>query len=282
MSFVIKLREHGLFSNINEALDLIWYLDQHQRGFEINWGPNSFYYCKDFSNKNVCEYYFEPTKRIGEPESFTQKQILDLIRFTKPFAPRTSKLQGLAQPNRSLGHIIIKKFLKINKNILEETQEHNKTIGLHIRGPGRIDPPINKLDQLNQYFTCEYGVPFELYFQEIDSALSCSKFNHIYLASDSDFVFGKLKTRYGHLIIDNGWQRSNLGEDHTRATGNLRAYDLGKEALVDALNLSTCDLLINGNSNLSNFVLCYNPNLKNEYIYANGFKRLGLSLDNIY
>lgn len=279
---LIHLREHGLFSNINEALDLIWYLDQRNKGFQIRWGRNSFYYCKEFGDKDVWEYYFEPTKQAGEFESLTQKQILDLIRFTKPFAPRTGKLQGLAQPNRSIGNTIINKHLKINKKILEAAQEYHNAIGLHIRGPGRIDPPVNKLDQLNQHFVCEHGVPFELYFHEIDSSLASGGFNCIYLATDSDFVFTRLKTRYGRLLIGNNLARSKFGEDHTKVSGDLRAYNLGKEALIDALSLSNCGLLIHGNSNLSNFVLCYNPTLINDYVYDNGLKRLGLSLDNVY
>jgi len=60
------------------------------------------------------------------------------------------------------------------------------------------------------------------------------------------------------------------------------APKIGEECLIDALILSRCNILVHGNSNVSNFILCYNKKIKNIEVYLEAHKEKGINLKQIF
>ena len=79
--------------------------------------------------------------------------------------------------------------------------------------------------------------------------------------------------QYGDRVITFLSSRSDYGEMHIQGYPKNQGlvfspYQLGEDVLLEAYLLAETDYLVHGNSNVSNFVLCKNPDLTASYIYA--------------
>jgi len=91
----------------------------------------------------------------------------------------------------------------------------------------------------------------------------------VYLATDNKPTIKAFEERYHDIqFIYQNCHRSEgwFGEEHTKRKND--SHQLFEEVVIDAYVLSSCDYLIHGNSNVSNFVLCLNPSLSGTNIYG--------------
>jgi len=116
------------------------------------------------------------------------------------------------------------------------------------------------------------GIPFEVFFRAIDERLSEDPTSTLFLCSDSQKVIDGFSDRYGDAFVLYPSIRSDFGEMHANHCENkgiqFPRKKLGIDIVVKAHLLSRCDYFIHGNSNVANFVLCYNPGLEHQYIFA--------------
>jgi hypothetical protein len=144
-----------------------------------------------------------------------------------------------------------------------------RTIGLHVRGPGRRSGGISRHILAMQWKWPGVRVPpYRAYFAKLDQLLRVGDYDQILICTDSLSVRDRFIERYGKRLV---WLDASLtheGEMHARPdTHQFSKQKLGDDAIVEAYLLSRTQFLVHGNSNLTNFVLCNSPDLPAHDVY---------------
>lgn len=275
---LLRLRPAGMFSNVNEVVQHIYLAEKGGYRFAIKW--ESSCYKTDDRSDDPWAYYFQPI--------WTDADVIDDSLEVLPtgrsvactvdniITPR--KKDGDCNPlllpkDRHFANAIIDRFISLNEDTAEAVNSFisghltEPYIGLHIRGPGRLDGGAAELRQ-------KYGepgnVPFHVYFEEVDRALARMPDAKILACSDSSIVIDRVRDTYGDRVVTHGSTLSEFGEMHTKRDENqgleFNKHKLGLDVLVEAYALANSEYFIHGNSNVANFVLCKSPDLKHRYL----------------
>lgn len=178
--------------------------------------------------------------------------------------------------SRNLPHRIIERHIRLKPDIKAVIDAYSAeiftrfTVGLHVRGPGRVDGGV---PELRRRFRADGGVPLEAFIAPVERLLADRPDAQVLVCSDSEAVAEDLKNHFSDRAVFYPATRSQFGEmhmsGHPKNVGlEFEPYKLGEDVLVEAHLLAMTDLLVHGNSNVVNFVLCANPDLANEYVYA--------------
>jgi hypothetical protein len=265
------LREHGMFSVINETLDQLYLADL--RGYQFVIDDETLFQYKDKNKEgSPWNYFFKDCFDITEP--YDKQELPELpmtsLRVGNIVAPRDKRnVKGapptkmFLPPDRGLVKGIIDKYIKLNEEILDKIEHFKKEnfegyiIGLHIRGPGKMDDGIT--EHLNN-LGLPAEIPYQLYFAQVDKVLDKHPAAEIFLCTDAQVVIDKCQERYKDKLFFTNSMRSEEGEMHL--LWDKHKYELGVDVLVDAYLLSSTDYFIHSISNVANFVICNNPNLQ--------------------
>jgi len=160
---------------------------------------------------------------------------------------------------RQIAHDIIKQHLILQPHIqrlIDDFYNSNlkgrKILGVHKRG---TDISIH-----------HEPAPLEFFFESVDKVIK--EYDQIFLSTDEKRVVDAFKERYQNVLnvsYETLSNYSNLPNFKTNE-GKSEGYQVGVDAILDAYLLAKSDFLIKGNSNLSNFSLLLNPELKFIYI----------------
>ena len=275
----VELRDGGMFSNVNEVVQRLHLAGQGGFGFAIRW-PRSVYRDEDRTD-DPWSYFFEPCF----PEQDVDVSALEhwddyglIIRGAdNTITPRAGWRDGgmlIFPKNRQIAaqHINARITLKPNiQAIIDkfvETHFDGPVIGLHIRGEGRDH---GGAAELRAQLPCENGVPYRQYFHLVQQELQAMPDAKILICSDSRKVIDRVSREFGDKVIWYDSSRSDFGEMHERHKSpdneHFSGYKLGEDILVEAYLLACTDVFIHGNSNVANFVICKNPDLKIRYAY---------------
>lgn len=274
---VLQLGPFGMFGNVNEVICQLHMAEQNGYKFTIDWSRSPY---KDNSLRgDPWRYFFEDCFDDADQDA---SEVLGLLGGSTDsnvniMRPRLyENIPGgpiLLPKDRRTPHRLIGKYLRIKPDIEHMISDYRAnhlngyTIGLHLRGPGRLDGGTK---QLKRRHNLKNGVPFDLYFSHVDQRLGSHPEAKVFVCSDSQMVIDECKSKYGARITTYDATRSNFGEMHTENRGNLTKYSgykLGVDVIAEAYLLSHTDYLVHGNSNVSNFVLCLNPSQESKYIY---------------
>lgn len=277
---LLKLRQAGMFSNVNEVVEQLHLAETQGYRFLINWQESC--YLDTSRQADVWNYYFEPcfTDTVRD-----QSTLPELPRGTPVACTRNNIItprldDGICAPlllprDRFRAHEIIDRYLRLKPevaagiNTFRETHFGPQMIGLHIRGPGRTDGGV---PALRQRFGSAQDVPVEVFFQQTDEALRLLPNARIFACSDSSKVMDAIQQRYGTRMVSWPALRSEFGEMHANHTANtgqsFAPYQLGLDVLSEAWLLSQTDILVHGNSNVANFVISKSPHLIHAYVQA--------------
>lgn len=147
---------------------------------------------------------------------------------------------------------IIEKRLHLSLEITDRIKkfqtdffEGKKILGVHKRGTDIVIHHGKK--DINKYF------------ELIDQVIK--EYDAIYLASDDKQSVDFFKEKYDN-VINTSYSTSSDCDLPNFKTPGIERHKMGIEAIIDSYLLSKTDLLIRPNSNLSNFSLLLNPELK--------------------
>ena len=167
-------------------------------------------------------------------------------------------------------HESINQFIKLKENITSNINNEilkNKTLGVHCR---RSD----MLSSHPEYATCN---TVECFFQKTMKIFNEGEFKKIYLSTEEIDVINYFKDKIPDKILFQECYRFNSNEtpvfslNENTKKNNLRKnhkYLLGKEVLIDCINLSKCDSLLCGISGVSNGAMFFNGlNYKNVFYF---------------
>lgn len=285
---VLHLRSSGMFSNVNEVIQHLYMAEIGNYEFVINWSNSCYLELEKGSNPWL--YYFHQCFENCKAEGNLQFPVLPTgakIACAKNNVITPRLVDGQCVPlllpkDRMLPYRLIKRYLKLTAQIeslidtyYQRNFVDNVVLGLHIRGPGRVDggAPL-----LRSKFDSKGGVPFAQYFQAVDKQLDSYPDAKIFICTDSNFVLNEVVAHYGQRVISYPATRSEFGEMHERHPMNagqvFSPYKLGEDVLVEAYLLSMSNYFIHGNSNVANFVLCNNLDKPAEYVYQSAENNL--------
>jgi hypothetical protein len=278
---LLRLRSAGMFSNVNEVIQQLHLAERHRYGFVIDWSASC--YLDPDRDGDPWSYYFEPC--CAEPvEDAGELPVLpggSAVVYTRDNVITPRLANGVRDPlllpaDRHLAHRIIERHIRLDPRIQDivdgyrrEHLDGHHVIGLHLRGPGRSDGGANLFRR--PYATTRF-VPFSPSFQLVDAHLAEHPEARILACSDSTYVIDGVRERYGDRVLSYDATRTDFGEMHASRLENqdnqFSPYALGEDVVVEAYLLSTTDFFVHGNSNVANFVLCNNPDLRSRYIFA--------------
>jgi hypothetical protein len=249
----LKLRNAGMFSNVNEVLDNIIEADKKEYKFAVEW-KSSPYGKQD--NDNAWAYYFEQpyevdgSRKLGYIETVlgTKKEVVAphvelVVPKTVNVFKSTSKDTTfflLPPKDREAVHPKIEKRLNLKNDIKEKVDSFAKkyfdgrVIGVHVRGSGGNHGGSAYFRKL---YETEQNVPFSKFFQEVDKQISTNSDTKIFVASDSDLVISRFKNRYGQRLIQSESMRTESGEMH-----HSSMVESFKKFLKDVVNLKAMNL----------------------------------------
>jgi len=124
-----------------------------------------------------------------------------------------------------------------------------KLVGVHYRGTDKVMGPDRELDR----------VPYDFVFNLLDH---CSSEKVFFIATDEEEFIQKATRRYPNRVIFTNAQRSSDAHSVHFSKNTISPFDLGLQAILDALLLSRCDFLYRCDSNLSLASLFFNYKLK--------------------
>ncbi|MBA3721520.1 MAG: hypothetical protein H0W88_03870 [Parachlamydiaceae bacterium] len=244
----VLTKQSGMFALFNSVLgSLNLYQSGNYSGLKID--LNDGFYLDPSRGPNWWEYYFEPINLGNKAAPHYVFSINEILSITSVGA----------QLDRKNAFALIQKYVHIKPHIQKEIDsyvaknfKHHYLIGVHHRGTDKfLEVPI---------------VPYEKTLKtllEVINNLPRSKRNKlvIYIATDEMQFITYLQKNLPYKIIYNDFARSDNGYALHASNRYTNNYEKGREALLDCILLSKCNLLIRPNSTLSIISSKFNPNL---------------------
>ena len=278
---LLELRPAGMFSNVNEVVQQLYLAEMHGYRFTIDWSASS--YRDGERTEDPWNYYFEdcypgplvPTDPDPLPGGIEVACTRDNIITPRAEDNRCDPL--LLPRDRDLPHRIITEYLHPKPHIealvaaFAEAHFEQPTIGLHVRGPGRNHGGV---PEMRSRLGHPDRVPLAAFVEPALEAMRQLGSSRLFLASDSAMVIREIRQSFGdEVVVTYSAIRSEFGEMHQRGQPQNRGlqfdtHKLGEDVLVEAYLLSQTDYLVHGNSNVANFVICANPELRHHYVEA--------------
>ena len=285
--FKLNLRSAGMFSNVNEVVEQIRRAQLGGYRFVINWS-NSAYRDPD-RPVDPWLYYFQPCFAGIPIDGWGHwDELPELVGGVDVACSRDNiitprEADGICVPlllprDRHGAHAIIRNHIVLKEEIQNQIEDFSQkhllghaVIGLHVRGAGRTDGGVPAMRKLHGV-TDGNAAPMAPFFDAVDRILQGNPAAKIFACSDSELVIRKILSRFGDRVVLWPSHRSEFGEMHANHPANsglnFSPYALGLDVIAEAYLLSKSQWFVHGNSNVSNYVLCINPELSNQYILA--------------
>lgn len=248
----------GFFSNFIFVLNHIEYAEKIGAIPIIDFKnfPNLY----NESNDNSWEYYFKPLNHFNLNEIYNSKNVL-ISDSSWP------KLFPTSITNETIILKIYKKYIKIDEQLINECENffdynffNKKILGIHYRGK-------------EQRIAASH--PFPPTFKQIDNFIKFNQknktFDLIFIVTENLKNLNQFKKKYSKYLLfyDSARAKSNIYNLNPR---NNHRYLLGKEILIEAILLSRCQIVLCGDSNVSEFSkLVSNKELVKFYQINNGY-----------
>lgn len=277
---VLRLRRAGMFSNVNEVVQQAHLARRGGYRFAIDWSASCY---RDAARPgDPWRYYFQPVFP-GVTDAPAGAPVLpggEAVACTRDNIITPRLQDGRCDPlllpaDRSLAAGVVAATIRLHPDVAAQVDAfwgrhcQGPMIALHLRGAGRNHGGTTRL---RSAAGAPEDVPFDLYFQAVETALAARPGARILLCSDSQRVVDVAQGHFGDRLIVYPAQRSDFGEMHARHPQNagqqFDPYRLGLDIVVEAHLMARCDCFVHGNSNVANFVLCKNPHLPAHYVYA--------------
>lgn len=257
----------AVFTKVMSALKL--YDEGEYAGLKIDLGQG--HYFEKAYGPNWWEYYWEPIE-LGKITKNT---------MIKGYWEEERKIHASHKEfrcwSREKKHQLLKKYVHLKPHIQDELDEYIKkhfkadpVIGVHYRGTDKlrskpkhrvpyeevaenVELQIKKLSvgKLEKFLNKKYGKQPQINYK-------------IFVATDEMAFLEFMLKRFPRKVIYQNAFRSSDGLAVHGFRPDVSAYQRGKEALLDALILSNCSILIRTQSSLSTTASYFNP--KNLFI----------------
>lgn len=250
----------GLGALLRRTLGNLFYADFYGLTPVTHWTQDVLYADPQRSEKNVFEYYFQPTSHITCEEAMQGMVVSmycseQLCLFEELYAPQLETyyaIDGLSKTaHQKLGQIYARHLHlrpELQKKIDEAVQarlQGKKTLGVHVRGT----------DFKLRYANHPVMVNFERELKEAMNLLEQTGAEQIFLATDDEEGLDLFRNALGEKVVFYPDVSRGRGEKSLMSKSrNLSPYKLGEDALLDLYTLAACDSFIGGLSNVGYMV----------------------------
>ena len=235
----------GMFAAANLIMG---YIDLYENGklpdcegLYVDFGFDGLYY-DSMHGSNWWEYFFEPIS-IGKGYSMS---------YDPSWEEGCTAFRAKSALPRDRSVALANQYVRIKPHIQQKVDafavSHFNglyTIGVHYRGTDKFSE-APRVDYSAVIAAVRDRIPIGLEWQ-------------IFVATDEASFLEKMEEAFPSHIVATYAYRSNTSEGVHFSSHN--PYALGEEALIDALLLAKCDLLIRTSSNLSLWATYFNPDL---------------------
>lgn len=241
----------GMFSVFNTVIGSLYLYDQGDyAGLTVDFEERGCYY-DSAHGKNWWDYYCEPLC-LGDAHHrkmrrYSDDKSVEMAMFTEH------------QLSRQQVHHLIKKYIKVRGTIVEKVEQFvgenfkdNFIIGVHYRGTDKIIEA--------------HRVNYEAVLESIQKHIKDLPSNEygIFIATDEQPFLEYMRSKFPGKVMAAEAYRSQ--EDKPVHYAETNRFERGEQALIDALLLSNCHLLIRTSSNLSLWASYFNPDLPVELL----------------
>jgi hypothetical protein len=277
---IIKKDNSGVGSNFIRLLDWLWYAKYSKDEIYIDWNIGGvdllarvFHYNNPerLSDSKFYDHFVGKFNELDQSvinerrkdiSFYDRYNMLDIgvksgyfcatpeVYFEKDFYLLRNTFNGVFNHRFSLTE-------KFKESLLVKTV---KTLGIHLRFPSHY--------RINNHHGRTASLEIKSFFGDcakfIYEKFIYEKFEKIYVACDIKDFYGILSKYFqDNQMIKISYDRLEGNTDW--AQGNRQASDIVYNAFLDIFNLSQCDKLICGVSNLTLTTLIVNPNLEFEF-----------------
>lgn len=253
-----KHRGAGFFAYLNAVFGKLSYCNKENLIPIVDWSNPIVEYFDDEMGPNPFDYYFIQPLSIDEALKLNYEYCPEHYENYPPSGLKISRYPDIVSDL----HCSINKFLKIKPYIstsLNNEIESHKTIGVHCRRSdmGRHHPEYELIKNTEDFFSKTMNIFYKYGFEKI------------YLATEEIEIFEYFKSRVPEILLYQECFRINKNDDHRTINDNRKnhRYLMGKEVLIDSLNLSKCESLICGISGVSYGAIFFNGNKYSDVYY---------------
>lgn len=237
----------GFFSCFASVIGFLDFYKQQKpgTGIEVTFGKGLYF--DEKHGKNWWEYYFEPIRIYNKKKSYRKIICTQDQESGWAFA-------ALSSISRYQAAQLIKEFIRVKEPIKEKARAFRQknfgafTIGIHYRGTDKSrEAPRVTYEEVTKAI------------KEFVQKRQLTSYK-IFIATDEQpFISYMVQQFHDQVVYCNHFRSKNKHPIHY---GNNNKYQSGKEALIDCLLLSRCNVLIRTQSNLSSMAANINPSLE--------------------
>lgn len=239
----------GMFSVFFDVLSLLQeYEKKRFNSIEVNFGDTGLYYSKK-KGPNWWSYYFAPIK-LG----IASGPRLNVCGLQYNIEPSTIEF---LTPRQEVGRLI-RDYVTIKPEIREAVESFYRNhfdghyvIGIHYRG---TDKSIGQAREARR-------VAYDEVVAKLDEVIAIYRHYDyvIFIATDEWNFIEYISDLFPHRVCYVEEATRSFNHRPVHLNKNRDPYLVGREALIDCLLLSKCDLLIRTSSNLSLASTFFNP-----------------------
>ena len=224
------------------------------------------------NTKNAWNYYFESMNQFSLDIVYKSKNVLITNdKFFHFFSYNIDKDRELSNLLRN--EIRLNKYLKKIYSNLHKNFTNKNILGIHFRGTSYKRSAGHPLPATKQQM-----------YELTRKIMKQNKVDKIYLATEEQNYLEFFKKKFGEkLIYLNSSYRSNKNDAFKIYSRNLHRYKLGREAIIEAMLLSSCKYFIYLCSNISSAAIGFNIE-KNQLRFEidNGFNSKNIIISQFY
>ena len=244
-TFVLGARDAGFFSLFFQVIGAIEFCEHAGHNLVVDF--NTGYYLDTNKGMNWWRYYFE-TDQYSYTDRNAQRHRIDDDIVLKTFSIYGRNL------GTKVGHAITAQ-ITINPDITEyisnfvsQNFTSGYTIGVHYRGTDKVEGSTKE----------SIRIPYSNILKHLEQYPSSSM---IFVATDEESFLEEMKQHFTERVIYIDALRST-NDDPIFQSDDHSGFQKGKEALIECLLLSRCDILIRTDSNLSHACRFFSPEQK--------------------
>ncbi len=199
------------------------------------------------NNFNAWNYYFDNLNKYSLEEVYKSKNVLltdsKFFHFFSYNIDKDNELMDLFNTKIKINKYMNACYLKVLKNF-----KNKKILGIHFRGTSYKRSPGHPLPATKKQM-----------YELTKKILNENHIDNIFLVTEEKDYLDFFKKKYGEkLIYLKSSYRSNNNDAFKIYPRNLHRYKLGREAVIEAMLLSSCKYFVYLCSNISSAAIGFN------------------------
>ena len=224
------------------------------------------------NTKNAWNYYFQNLNEYTLNDVYKSKNVLITDnKFFHFFSYNIDKDQEISEILRN--EIKINNYLKKSYKKVEKEIKNKNVLGIHFRGTSYKRSAGHPLPATKKQM---YEITKEI--------IKKNKLDKIFLVTEEQNYLEFFKEKFGNKVFFlNSSYRSDKNDAFKIYPRNLHRYKLGREAIIEAMLLSSCKYFVYLCSNISSASIGFNIESKQvRYEIDNGFNSKNIIISQFY